>query len=92
MAELARVDITYVTVGGLACAFNGHVRMTDDVDILVQRTERNINNLLECLLGFGEGHARELDPGDFADEEGAIRIVEEFPLDIFVRMGGACFS
>ncbi|HVS08742.1 MAG TPA: hypothetical protein VMS76_02625, partial [Planctomycetota bacterium] len=31
---------------------------------------------------------RELRVEDFPDEEGAVRLVEDFPIDIFTRMGG----
>lgn len=92
LADLVEADISFVTVGGLACAFNGHVRVTEDVDILVQRSVNNVETLLYSLLAFGEGHARELVYADFADEEGAIRIVEDFPLDVFVRMGGRSYE
>jgi hypothetical protein len=88
LAALARASVRFVTVGGMACALNGHVRTTEDVDILVDAEPSNIQALLDVLKGFGEGHARELGLADFTDEEGAIRIVEDFPLDIFTRMGG----
>jgi hypothetical protein len=75
----------------MACALNGYVRTTEDVDILVDGAPDNVQTLLGALAGFGEGHARELTPADFTDEEGAIRVVEDFPLDIFTRMGGRHF-
>lgn len=92
LASLVDADVRFVTVGGIACALNGHVRATEDVDILVQLEDENIRRLLTCLLSFGEGHARELTVVDFPDEEGAVRVVEDFPLDIFVRMGGRTFA
>ena len=42
--------------------------------------------MLDELGNFGEGHARELSPADFSDSEGAIRIIEDFPLDVFTIM------
>jgi hypothetical protein len=44
------------------------------------------------LLHFGEGYAKELCEEDFSDEEGAIRVVEDFPIDIFTRMAGYCYE
>lgn len=87
LADLVRADVAFATVGGVACAFVGHVRTTDDVHIVVDPDPVNIGKLLAVLAGFGEGHACELDPTDFTDEPGAIRIVEDFPLDVFTRMG-----
>ncbi|MFH1532902.1 MAG: hypothetical protein ABIK09_19435 [Pseudomonadota bacterium] len=92
MADLVDAGVAFVTVGGIACALNGYVRATEDVDILVQRTDENLGRLLGCLAGFGAGHASELTLGDFPDEEGAVRIIEDFPLDVFVRMGGRSYD
>jgi hypothetical protein len=88
LVSLAQGDVKFVTVGGVACAFNGHVRATQDVDILVSATPENVERLLEVLRGFGEGHARELTMEDFPVEPGAVRIIEDFPLDVFTLMAG----
>jgi hypothetical protein len=88
LVELVRGDVQFLTVGGIACAFNGHVRATQDVDILVSAAPDNLERLLEVLRGFGEGHARELSPADFPVEPGAVRIIEEFPLDVFTLLSG----
>ncbi len=92
LADLARAEVRFVTVGGMACALNGLVRTTEDVDVLVDDAPENLRKLLDVLASFGEGHARELAVEDFTDEEGAIRVVEDFPLDIFTRMGGRRFE
>ena len=44
--------------------------------------------MLEVLARFGEGFARELTPEDFPRQEGSIRIMEDFDLDIFTLMRG----
>ena len=75
-------------VGGLAVSLNGFVRTTEDMDILVDDDLANLQRLLACLVKFGDGYARELSVADFTDEEGAIRVQEEFDLDLFVRMRG----
>jgi predicted nucleotidyltransferase len=88
LAKLARADIRFIIVGGVAVALNGFVRTTEDVDILVEASAQNVTHLLNELGNFGEGHARELSPADFSDSEGAIRIIEDFPLDVFTVMRG----
>ncbi len=88
LVTLANADVQYLTVGGVACALCGFVRTTEDIDILVDRSQLNIETMLSALSNFGEGHARELSVDDFPDEEGSIRIIEDFPLDIFVRLRG----
>jgi hypothetical protein len=88
LANLARAEVKFIVVGGVAVALNGFVRTTDDVDILIERSVDNVARLLEALNSFGEGHARQLSFVDFDETEGAVRVVEDFPLDIFTLMRG----
>lgn len=92
---LAEGEVKFVLVGGVAVTLHGYVRLTEDVDILVEASDENIARLLESLADYGEGHARELSLSDFGDEEGAIRIVEETEMgqvDVFTRMQGLRFE
>ncbi len=73
-------------------ALCGFIRATLDVDILVQAAEGNIRRLLDRLALFGEGHARELKVNDFTLEEGSIRIVEDFAVDVFTLMSGNTYE
>jgi hypothetical protein len=88
LAALAADRVDFAVVDGLAVIFNGYPRLTLDVDILVHVAPENLRKLLDCLAGWGEGWARELKPEDFVSQEGAIRVIEEFDLDIFTRMSG----
>ena len=88
LADLVRGRVDYAVVGGVAVSLNGFIRATDDLDILVHEAPGNIRRLLDCLAGWGEGWARELTVEDFAPQEGSIRVIEDFALDIFVRMRG----
>jgi hypothetical protein len=88
LVELARAGVDFAVVGGVAVSLNGFVRATEDADILVQRSPENLHKMLDCLRRWGEGWARELKIEDFAIEEGSIRVMEDFDLDIFVKMRG----
>jgi hypothetical protein len=88
LVALATDGIDFAVVGGLAVIFNGYPRLTLDVDILVHAAPENLRKLLDSLAGWGEGWARELKPEDFIYDQGAIRVMEEFDLDIFTRMSG----
>src|SRR6202044_2839890 len=88
LAALAGNEIDFAGGGGLAVFFNGYPRLTLDVDILVNDSPGNLRKLLDCLANWGEGWARDLKLEDFTPEPGAIRVMEEFDLDIFTRMGG----
>jgi hypothetical protein len=71
------------------------VRLTEDVDILIEPSRENTARFLDAMSGYGEGFARELSCDDFTDEEGAIRIVEETEqcqVDVFTRMSGQYFD
>lgn len=57
LVSLARADVQFIVVGGLAVALNGFVRTTEDVDILIDAATDNIDALLHAL-SFGAGHAR----------------------------------
>lgn len=92
LVELVQHNVQFMTVGGLACVMHGHLRATEDVDILVKNTPDNIQKLLSYLSNYGDGYAKELNLDDFNDEEGAIRLVEEFPIDIFTIMAGNKFE
>ena len=92
LAKLARADVKLIIVGGVAVALNGFVRTSEGVDILVEASPENVTRFLDELGNFGEGHARELSPADFSDSEGAIRIVEDFPLDVFTVMLGKRYA
>ncbi len=92
LASLVRVEVKFIIVGGVAVALNGFVRTTEDVDILIERSPENVARLLRALTRFGEGHARELTSADFDDAEGAIRVIEDFPLDVFTVLRGKRYS
>lgn len=92
LADLVRADVRFLVVGGIACALNGFVRTTEDLDLLIDAEPENVRHLLDVLADFGEGYARELEVTDFGDEEGAVRLIEDFPIDIFTRMGGRRYS
>ena len=92
LAKLVRAEVKFMIVGGVAVALNGFVRTTEDIDILIEASAENITRLLDELGNFGEGHARELSPADFSDSEGAIRIIEDFPLDVFTMMRGKRYA
>jgi hypothetical protein len=88
---LAKAGVKFIVVGGIAVTLQGYVRLTEDVDLLLDGDPSNVRLLLATLADYGEGFARELSVEDFDDDEGAIRIVEESEqcqIDLFTRMSG----
>src|SRR5262245_47868728 len=90
LVALARAEVDFCVVGGLAVVLNGYGRFTEDADILINDSSPNVRRLLDVLKQWGEGWARELNIEDFVPQEGSIRVQEEneFDLDIFTRMRG----
>ena len=92
---LAEADVRFIVVGGIAVSIQGYVRLTEDVDLLIDDSRENVTRLLNRLVDYGEGFANELSLEDFNDEEGAIRIVEETEqcqIDLFTRMAGRNYA
>ena len=92
LAALARADVGFIVVGGLAVAQAGYARYTEDIDILVSAAPPNLERLLAVLSGIGEGAAGELKPDDFPLEEGAVRIIEDVVIDVFTQMSGHTYD
>ena len=90
LVVLAETGVRFVIVGGIAVTLQGYVRLTEDIDLLLDDEPANIRRLLRTLSDYGEGYARELSEEDFDDSEGAIRIVEETEqcqIDLFSLRG-----
>lgn len=71
------------------------MRLTEDVDILLDCEEGNLVCFLETLGDYGEGFAREFSLEDFVREEGALRLIEQSEgcqLDIFTVMSGKSYA
>jgi hypothetical protein len=60
LASLDRHKVDYVIIGGVAVQVHGHVRMTNDIDLIPSPTPENLERLAEAL---NELDARVLNPG-----------------------------
>jgi hypothetical protein len=101
---LERHGAEYVLVGGYALGFNGLVRQTGDVDVLVTNTPENNRRWIAALSELPDGAASELmsesedpfitsDDGYASDgEPGVIRIADEFLVDVMPKACGLTFE
>ena len=55
---------------------------------MIDHSDENITNLIDTLKKWGEGYARELTIDDLSLSPGAVRIIEDFPLDVFTILNG----
>lgn len=79
LVALVHSGVDFAVVGGVAVSLNGYVRATDGVDIIISTAPENIRKLLQCLMQWGEGWARELKEDDFSIETGAVRRLKILP-------------
>jgi hypothetical protein len=89
---LARHDVEYLTIGGVAVQAHGHQRTTRDVDLVVNPDPDNLARLGEALrelrarIGGVDGHLLGIDPTDaHALAEGAnfLLATSAGPLDVW---------
>ncbi|ABW66935.1 DUF6036 family nucleotidyltransferase [Desulfosudis oleivorans] len=66
-------SVRYLVVGGYAVAFHGHPRYTKDLDVWVQRSPDNAQNLLKALETFGFGSV-DITEEDFLKENYVIQL------------------
>jgi len=53
ISALNNNGVKYILVGGFAVILHGHARVTGDMDIWVEPTEINYNNLVKAFKEFG---------------------------------------
>jgi hypothetical protein len=88
-ALLEEEHVEYALIGGYALALQGIVRLTEDVDILVEPTAENARRWVRALSRLPDGAARELIGDDTLHREPyAIRINDEFTVDVMNSASG----
>jgi len=94
VAALARLleeeGARWALIGGYAIAAHGFVRLSEDVDILVDPSRENARRWIQALSRLPDGAARELlGDEDLFEREGpyAVRVNDEFTVDV---MPAAC--
>jgi hypothetical protein len=100
---LEKHQAKYILVGGYALNFNGLVRQTGDVDILVKNDPENNRRWIAALCELPDGAAKELVPDSDApfptevtedgdDEPGVIRVADEFLVDVMPKTCGKTYE
>ncbi len=87
LAKLTEGGVRHLVVGGVAVCLHGYLRATRDLDVIIEATPENARRLIDVLSQWGGGAARDLSVVDFYPAEvGAVRIGEDFVLDVFTLM------
>lgn len=90
VAELLEEEhVEYALIGGYALALQGIVRLTEDIDILVEPSLENSRRWVRALSKLPDGAAKELIGDDTLHTElYAIRINDEFTVDVMNSASG----
>jgi hypothetical protein len=66
-AALQAADVRFVVVGGMAVVLSGHVRMTVDLDLVVDLAPEPAARAMDALTALGLHPRVPVRPADFAD-------------------------
>ena len=93
LLELFRTnDVEFLVVGGLAVAFHGHPRHTDDLDLFVRPDAANGSKIVAALREFGFG-SLEISAQDFEAHDRVIQLgVAPNRIDLLTRLYGVEFG
>jgi len=65
--------VRYLVVGGYAVAFHGHPRYTKDLDVWIDLSPENADNIIKALEKFGFGSLG-LKPEDFLESDQIVQL------------------
>lgn len=86
--SLQKNDVRYIMVGGYAINFHGFERYTGDLDIWIEDTKSNRENLRNAFLDCGMGEYFMLDKIQFVPGWTEFKLINGLTLDILTEMKG----
>ena len=86
-AELNRLGAKYIVIGGLAMNELGLVRVTEDIDLLIEPSGENQQRIREALRVLPERAIDELGPEEDLRDWVVVRVNDEITVDL---MTSAC--
>ena len=85
-------SVRYLVVGGYAVALHGYPRYTKDLDVWIEPTVQNAQNVLNALTAFGFG-SLEISTGDFLEENTIIQLgYQPNRIDLMTTLSGLTFE
>ena len=81
----------YIVVGGRAVIRQGYVRATDDIDLLLDSTPQNIENVRNALEILPDKAIREMQPDDLANYT-VVRVADEILVDLMLSTCGISYE
>ena len=84
--RLAEEQVEYVLIGGFAMLLHGSARPTQDIDLLVDPSPKNVERIRRALSVLADNAVFELEPTDIENYT-VVRVADEVVVDL---LGSAC--
>jgi len=81
----------YLVIGGMAIIQQGYLRATEDIDLLVERSEENRRAIVRALEMLPGKSAREIVERDFKDYA-VVRVVDDLMIDLMMAACGLTYE
>ncbi len=90
-AELNRLEARYIVVGGFAIIEAGYLRLTTDIDLLIDVAPDNERKVFDALRSLPDKAVNELDPGD-VERFTVVRVGDEILVDLMKNSCGVVYN
>ncbi|HTD15194.1 MAG TPA: hypothetical protein VK673_08435 [Chthoniobacterales bacterium] len=91
-AELKRLGAKYIVIGGLAMNELGLVRVTEDIDLLIEPSIENQRLIREALRILPERAIDELRPEEDLRDWVVVRVNDEITVDLMTSACGVSYA
>lgn len=89
--ELNAQSAKYIVVGGMAMIQQGHLRATEDIDLLLASSRSNIERVRKALEILPDQAVREMEPDDL-EKHTVVRVADEIVVDLMLETCGLSFE
>ena len=91
-AELNRLGANYIVIGGLAMNELGLVRVTEDIDLLIESSPENQHRIRQALRVLPERAIDELGPEEDLRDWLVVRVNDEIIIDLMTSACGVTYA
>lgn len=75
--EFERKDVRYLVVGGVAVNLYGYIRLTMDLDLMVDLSDENLSRVVEIMENLGYSPRVPINPKEFISESNRDEWIKE---------------
>jgi hypothetical protein len=89
--ELNARGARYIVVGGMAIVQQGFVRATEDIDLLIEKSQENQERVRMALETLPDKAVREMTPTDLENYL-VVRVLDEIVIDLMLQACGIAYE